>query len=519
MNMNARHFLPVLGVCAVVLMGQATVPATMPATAPGRLAVPPAGKRDEALGLIQKLFADEYARKKPEDRAALGRRLLKEAAGTHDDAAARYELLEQAAALAAEGGDPETMCAAADMLAGMYEVDGFAKRITLLKICANTVTGAAIDREVALAFAAMDAAVARKDFVAAAQMAEAAEWAAGRAQSVAYSASIQPRLRDFRSLMAESKLAQAAAKTLEKADDPAAHLIVGRFEALGVGDFATGLPHLVKGGDAALAAAARADLANPAGTDEQVKLGDMWWAIGEAQSDHHRIQAAARARYWYGLAKQTITGITLTKINSRLAEATTASAAPGAGHLDLLPLVDVEKDAVAGTWKVDGGDLVITPDKYNRLQLPVRPPEEYDFTVRFTRTEVNKGNEGTVAIMLTYKDKPFDLALQASGNAARLEAVNKNAVKDNPTIVPLKLENNQPYTVTVEVRKDGVRALLDGKMLLEYKTDYKDLSGYASWKLKDTSLLGVGANSAGVRFEKIELVPVTGQPRVMRGGN
>ncbi len=67
----------------------------------------------------------------------------------------------------------------------------------------------------------------------------------------------------------------------------------------------------------------------------------------------------------------------------------TPDAATKGKTIDLLPLVDVKRDVLAGEWSRDGGDLLVKaarPDANGtpRVQLPYQPPEEYDFEIEFT---------------------------------------------------------------------------------------------------------------------------------------
>jgi hypothetical protein len=70
--------------------------------------------------------------------------------------------------------------------------------------------------------------------------------------------------------------------------------------------------------------------------------------------------------------------------------------------------------------------------------------------------------------------------------------------------------------LTVQVRKDRVRALLDDKLLCEHKSDLRDLSRYNVWKSLDTNLCGIGAHNAAVTFHAVDLVEVTGKGRATR---
>jgi hypothetical protein len=58
--------------------------------------------------------------------------------------------------------------------------------------------------------------------------------------------------------------------------------------------------------------------------------------------------------------------------------------------------------------------------------------------------------------------------------------------------------------------------LLDGQLLTEWKTDFKDMARYALWKVNDDSLCGIGANGASITFHTIELTEITGKGNATR---
>ena len=51
--------------------------------------------------------------------------------------------------------------------------------------------------------------------------------------------------------------------------------------------------------------------------------------------------------------------------------------------VDLIPLIDVDKDAVSGTWTLDHGAIVSDESDWARLRIPYEPPDEYDFRIEF----------------------------------------------------------------------------------------------------------------------------------------
>ena len=68
-----------------------------------------------------------------------------------------------------------------------------------------------------------------------------------------------------------------------KPTDPEANLIVGRYKCFVKGDWDTGLLMLALGTDPALATLAVKELEGAKSPDEQVKLGDSWWALADKQ--------------------------------------------------------------------------------------------------------------------------------------------------------------------------------------------------------------------------------------------
>src|SRR5262249_451802 len=53
--------------------------------------------------------------------------------------------------------------------------------------------------------------------------------------------------------------------------------------------------------------------------------------------------------------------------------------------IKLLPVVEIAKDRVHGTWEKKDGALVSGPEQRARIEIPYIPPAEYDFRIAFTR--------------------------------------------------------------------------------------------------------------------------------------
>ncbi len=65
----------------------------------------------------------------------------------------------------------------------------------------------------------------------------------------------------------------------------------------------------------------------------------------------------------------------------------------GKTTVDLLPLIDLAKDVVYGSWKIQDKSLVCDDvDNWQRIEVPYRPGEEYDFVVVFSQPTLPPGN-------------------------------------------------------------------------------------------------------------------------------
>jgi len=227
---------------------------------------------------------------------------------------------------------------------------------------------------------------------------------------------------------------------------------------------------------------------------------------------------------------------TLERINDQPAEKFWASAgakpAPAAASqgklVDLLPLVDVKRDVIAGEWSRDGADLMVTAAKSGgasgtpRLQLPYQPPEEYDFEIEFTP----ESGANLVAQSLSAHEHSFSWMLDVSlkaGMKAGLDRVDRQRISGRSvgtTMRPQFLTNGKRHRSTVQVRATGVRGLLDDEVLATYGRDTtwdQSLDRSPNEAMRDNLHLGLAALDRAVRFHKITVREITGAGKVDAG--
>jgi hypothetical protein len=250
---------------------------------------------------------------------------------------------------------------------------------------------------------------------------------------------------------------------------------------------------------AALAVKDPSDLSEP----EAAELGD-WFKSHARGAGKPAALAHARACYERFLALHPKEDVQRLKVKLALDEmgpATAVSAgvkppaSTAAGRVvNLKPLIDPERDGLAGTWRRDKDDIVMeSGPRASPLRVPYQPPEEFDLRVEFTRV----GEKGGVDLVWTGPD----------GKPARWKLSTHDAPLDSAR-----------HTAVLRVRKNEVTGLLDGKEIARAKPDDQDWTAEAQASV-GAGAVGVVCNIGPTRFHAIDLVEVSGKGRPAAHGS
>lgn len=181
--------------------------------------------------------------------------------------------------------------------------------------------------------------------------------------------------------------------------------------------------------------------------------------------------------------------------------------------IDLLALVDVKRDAIVGEWsRSPGGVAVAIPAGASVLQLPYRPPEEYDFEIEFTPSNAGLN----VNQYLSAGERSFAWKLNAHNRTPPLygfELLDGKFCKDLTEAaanIATAIEPGRRYQSVVEVRRGGLRGLLDGKEIVKWSGDFRRFSMEGVTRLRDDEHLGIGSWKRNVTFHKVEVREITG---------
>jgi serine/threonine protein kinase len=208
-----------------------------------------------------------------------------------------------------------------------------------------------------------------------------------------------------------------------------------------------------------------------------------------------------------------ITGLSYLDLDTPAGPAAAPLVAAGAS-VELLPLVQLPRDVIAGEWTRTADGLVLTsdgtqPEGGPRIEIPFRPPEEYDleldFTVRGTGRDVfamlASGPVGFVWRM----GKPeagaiffgFDL-LDGLQLEKRPEAVASRTA-------PLAVGR---HTSTIEVRRGRLKGSVDAGPSVEWSGDFQRFQIHQMEKPRTHRHLGLGAWQRDVTFHRATLRPI-----------
>lgn len=187
-------------------------------------------------------------------------------------------------------------------------------------------------------------------------------------------------------------------------------------------------------------------------------------------------------------------------------------AAPAASGevVDLLKLIDPERDAVAGDWRLTDEGLLSPIGGEVRLQVPVSPPEDYE--LRLTAARIS-GND-SLSIGLLIDGRQTAIALDRfDGTQSGMQRIDGENTDRNCTIKPGRVfSDEQPKEVICVVHSNSVRVTCGDRVLVDWHGDAQRLSLEPHLNTPDAMCLLVNAWNTEYRISKYELRPLPPEP-------
>jgi hypothetical protein len=479
-----------------------------------RLPLPDKANTARCRKLFKEVFAEQLKDHSVPARRKLAQSLLDYAAKTKDAPADVFVLLTGAFEAAEEGTSLRLSFTAAEKLAEAFDVDESATKIeAATKLWSASAAAPTSVANVQATIDLVDRLASEDDFATAMRVESSLQHVAPRIADAELKSAVQNHVKDLGALReAQSKLSTSEEKLKASPDDPAANSMVGGYFCFTKGQWEKGLPFLAKGQDAALKSLASMELRKPEGAEAAAKMADNWWDAAAKMQGAKRTRTLQHAAVLYRGALADLTGLRQIAIQKRLAEA------PSAGdirRIDLLDLLDVTSDTVKGTWHLDDGVLTSEASSNSRVEFPYAPPEEYDFRIGFV---IAKGDQGPEQICACAGHQ-FLWINGAFGNTiCGFDLIQGKPVIDNQTAKRAKrwFTNGQRYLSVVKVRKGGIEAYINDKLVSGWKTDYSDMSLFDGWKIRQGDTVGLGAIDSVIKCDFAEVIEITGQGKCLR---
>ena len=197
------------------------------------------------------------------------------------------------------------------------------------------------------------------------------------------------------------------------------------------------------------------------------------------------------------------------RLRKQSLEDTVATIVGNSAHVNLLTLIDLNRDRILGKWTLDNDVLRSAKSAAAFLEFPYTPPDEYDFHFSFAR---ESGSE-CIQLKCAHGSKPFTFMIGGWRNTITAFAnVAKAGANGNVTTKRSAawMKNGQVYDCVVKVRNDRLEAFIDDQLIISHLTDYSDidLSPLPPWKHPDR--VGFHTFFAGFRIETAEIIEISG---------
>ncbi|HUY89410.1 MAG TPA: SUMF1/EgtB/PvdO family nonheme iron enzyme [Pirellulales bacterium] len=298
--------------------------------------LPPKKALDAAKQLVAETFAKELAES---DKTGAVKAMLEAAESTTGDDPAKAALYLSAAEVAARIGDTRLAFESVENLARVFDVDELATKGSILEIAA----GSAKSNDARLSVAnrgleLADDAIAAGKFDLADSALKTAASASAKVRDAVLRKEIVAKRRSVekarkQAAHVEGEIADARKTLAEDPGSPAANESLGKHLAFDRNDWAGGLKHLTKAGDAQLRAVAVIDQESPGEPETMAKAGDLWWALSvDAKDPRDQAGYKSRAVFWYTRAADQLTGFAKTRVEKRISEAGEEALAAAAGQ-------------------------------------------------------------------------------------------------------------------------------------------------------------------------------------------
>ena len=178
--------------------------------------------------------------------------------------------------------------------------------------------------------------------------------------------------------------------------------------------------------------------------------------------------------------------------------------------IDLLALVNPERDAVQGQWCKKGKRLLGASQGVSRpgIRIPKDLGDEYILKIRLRRVRAEDG----IVIGLVSQSLGFTVVLEEGGSVSGLSLVDDNSLENqhNPTrFLGAIISRDHACNIICVVRKQGVQVICNGTPIINCERPIHRLSLPPEWESLGLRSPFLSLNHGEVEFLKMELIPLS----------
>ncbi|HEX3358574.1 MAG TPA: protein kinase [Tepidisphaeraceae bacterium] len=188
---------------------------------------------------------------------------------------------------------------------------------------------------------------------------------------------------------------------------------------------------------------------------------------------------------------------TQASLSSTLVSGKVIASRPSTDSIDLLSMVHLPDDALAGDWTRTDRGIQSNEQAGAKLRFPFHPEGAYDLHINLIR--VGGNDKFRIALVLCYQTHPFAVVFT---DRTWITNAGRPSFRGNET-----LQKDQPESVLVQVRKNSTIVLLNDSRIMEYKGGYGDVPLWPPYDM-GSGFLGVFTSTSLV-VQSADLVPVS----------
>jgi hypothetical protein len=181
-----------------------------------------------------------------------------------------------------------------------------------------------------------------------------------------------------------------------------------------------------------------------------------------------------------------------------------------ASEVNVLELLDLDRDVARGVWSMNKGTLSSPEHGYAQVYLPTVVPEAYSLSMTVEMPPNFPGD--SLAIGLIREKRPVQFTI--TNGAAGLDTIDGRRWEANESRLPGGLLTpDKPIQLAFTVTKAGVRVDIDGHTRLDWRGDSRRLSMPDDWAIADNRRLFLGAGRH-LKFKDVMLGPPLPAPKI-----